>query len=469
MILLGNGTVITGDANRPLIEEGGVVVEEDRIVDVGPWKELKASYPIQEWIDAREGVIMPGLFIPHFHLYSTFARGLPLKKPLPKNFLEILEGLWWQLDCLLTEEDIYYSALLGLLELVKKGCIGIFDHHSSPRCIPGSLDAIAQAVTQVGIPASLCYEVSDRHGFEGAQEGMAENLRFIQKCGSHHPFLQAHFGLHASMTLSEETLADCQEKTQDLAVGFHVHTAEGREDLEHAQKQGYEGVVTRLDRFGIWNPRSLAVHAVHVSHKEIQLLKRRGAMVIHNPRSNMNNGVGVAPIQKMMDQGLTVGLGTDSCTWDPFLELKSAYLLQNHHHQDPGAGASVFSTLLTHNPQIMASVFPCITGQLRKGHLAHLLILNYQPPTPLTQETIPSHLLYGLSGDQVELVMVKGQVRVQEKKLVSLAEGEIFRRGREQAQNFWERWEKHVLSTPQSRQGPPSSKREEGHPPGRRK
>lgn len=447
MILIKNGTVITFDEKNPLIKRGGVVVEGDRIVDVGPWEELQHIYCPKEQRDAQGKIIMPGLYIPHYHLYSTFARGLPSIGPAPRDFSHILKNLWWQLDLLLNEEDIYYSALLGLVELVKKGCVGLFDHHASPSFIEGSLDAIAAAVSEVGITAALCYEVTDRHGLEGAQEGIAENLRFMKKYAND-PLLGAHFGLHASMTLSPETLTDCQQYGEQLGVGFHVHTAEAAIDVEDAEKQYQLGVVERLDRYGIWNQKSLAIHAVHVSDEDISCLKQRGVTVIHNPCSNMNNGVGTAPLHRMFQEGLLVGLGTDAWTADPFLELKTGYLLQNHHLENPGAGACLLEVLFKNNPQIISSVFPQVSGMIKRGHLADILILHHHPPTPFTQENILYHMLYGFSGDQVDLVMSKGQILVENRELLSPSLERLHRKGREQAQDFWERWDTHVLSAP---------------------
>jgi len=149
--------------------------------------------------------------------------------PAPANFVEILQSLWWKLDKALDAESIRYSALACLVDAVKYGTTTLFDHHASPNTIDGSLDIIEEAVEEAGLRASLCYEVTDRDGDERALAGIRENERFIQKVahGEGSARIQAHFGLHASLTLSANTLERCVQANAGKA-GFHVHAAEGK-------------------------------------------------------------------------------------------------------------------------------------------------------------------------------------------------------------------------------------------------
>lgn len=182
MLIIGNGTVLTFDKDSRVIFGGGVVIEGDKILAVGDIEELRKKYPKAVFKDVQGKIIMPGMINTHMHLYSTFARGMDLKTDKsPKNFVEILEKLWWRLDRTLNEEDIYYSAIYALLDCVKKGITTIFDHHASNNLIDGSLDIITEAVRQTGIRANLSYEISDRDGHKKALEGIRENERFIKK------------------------------------------------------------------------------------------------------------------------------------------------------------------------------------------------------------------------------------------------------------------------------------------------
>jgi len=225
MLIIGNGTVVTFDKDSRVIYNGGVVIEEEDIVAIGKTEKLISKYPEAEFKDVQGKIIMPGMINTHMHLYSTFARGMDLKTDQPpKNFVEILEKLWWRLDKVLNEEDIYCSAIYAILDCVKKGTTTIFDHHASSNLIDGSLDIITEAVRQSGIRASLAYEISDRDGHEKALDGIRENERFIKKArqeGNNH--LGGMIGLHASFTLNNETLSEVATLADDLEVPFHIH------------------------------------------------------------------------------------------------------------------------------------------------------------------------------------------------------------------------------------------------------
>lgn len=182
MLLVGNGRLITRDDRRPYLDDGCVAIQDNLIADVGPTAELQSRFPEAQFLDARRRVIMPGLINAHMHLYSTFARGMALKDDSPQSFLQILERLWWRLDRVLTADDVYYSALVPLIDCIKCGTTTIFDHHSSPASIRGSLFRIAEAARLVGVRSCLCHEVSDRDGQEATQAGIDENREFIAYC-----------------------------------------------------------------------------------------------------------------------------------------------------------------------------------------------------------------------------------------------------------------------------------------------
>ena len=263
MLLVGNGTVLTLGQDNKIIPHGGVLIEGAKIREVGLAADLQERFPQAEFIDARGKLIMPGMINTHMHLYSTFARGMDAKSKPPKCFRDILEGLWWKLDKQLTLEDVYYSALVPLIDCVKTGTTTIVDHHASPHAITGSLNTLAKAAQEVGVRAAFCYEVSDRDGEHNAQEGIKENADFAAACKSRSDAMVAGlFGLHASLTLSDKTLALSREAAQ--GCGFHVHVAEGIEDLQDSLAKSGLRVVERLNKFGILGPKTIAAHCVHV-------------------------------------------------------------------------------------------------------------------------------------------------------------------------------------------------------------
>ena len=166
MLLIGNGRLITRDPALPYLADGAVAVEGEVVKEVGTLADLKAKYPDAQFVDAKGGVIMPGLINAHTHIYSGLARGLAIEGNNPTNFLEVLEGTWWNIDRHLTLDGTRACAYATVLDCIRDGVTTIFDHHASFREIPGSLFAIQDVCREVGIRASLCYEVSERDGME---------------------------------------------------------------------------------------------------------------------------------------------------------------------------------------------------------------------------------------------------------------------------------------------------------------
>jgi putative selenium metabolism protein SsnA len=443
MLIVGNGTVLTFDKDFQVISKGGAVIEEDKILAVGDTEKLQAKYPEAAFKDVQGKIIMPGMINTHMHLYSTFARGMNLKTDQPpKNFVEILEKLWWRLDKVLNEEDIYCSAIYALLDCVKKGTTTIFDHHASSNLIDGSLDIITKAVRQTGIRANLSYEISDRDGHEKALEGIRENQRFIKKvqqAGDN--YLKGMIGLHASFTLNNETLSEVAALADELGVPFHIHVAEGLADFYESKTRGYKGVAYRLDRFHILRPGTLAIHGVHLKEEELEILKNNDSYLIHNPESNMGNAVGMAPIKAAIDKGVTVGLGTDGYTSDMFESMKVANLLQKHESRNPQAGwEEVFQMAFKNNRDIASRFFDETLGVLQAGTPADIIVVNYYPPTPITSENVYFHILFGISGDMVDTTIVGGKILMEDREISGLDYERISRRVKEQANDFWKRF-----------------------------
>ncbi|MTI94151.1 MAG: putative aminohydrolase SsnA [Firmicutes bacterium] len=435
MKLLVNGTVLTND-DPMVLAAGAVAMEADKIIAVGTKADLRALYPEAELIDARGGIIMPGMLNTHMHMYSAFARGMPLPGFRPRDFVGILEGLWWKLDKALTAEANYYSALISGIEAIQNGTTTLVDHHASPNAIAGSLDELARAGTELGIRCCLSYEVSDRDGQGSIRAGIAENQRFAQWCKHTKPELMAaSFGLHASFTLSDQTLEMCAEAAGD--TGIHIHTAEAASDRQHSLQHHGLPVAARLDKFGLWRQNSLAIHCVHIDSEEMALLKERGVNVIHNPESNMGNAVGRADVPTMLEMGLQVGLGTDGYTTDMFEGIKVANLLHKHDLGDPAAGIPVDKLAFSSNTEIVSALFGKKIGRLAPGWQADVIVLDYQPYTPLTAENWFGHVLMGMSGAQVRTTIVNGRTVLENRELKTIDKEKVYYQAKQCAQETW--------------------------------
>ncbi len=249
-LLITNGCVVTLDEENRCLDGASVFVKDRQIVAVGGID--AGNCGADRHIDAGGRLVMPGLINTHHHLYSTFARGFTPPGPPARNFKQNLERLWWKLDAALDADDVYFSALLALMDAARAGCTTVIDHHASPACCDGSLDQLERAFREVGLSGCLSYEVSDRN-VEG--QGIDENARYLQKCrDAGDDQFAALFGLHALMTLGNATLERCADVAQSLDAGFHVHAAEDAVDVETTSNEHGQGVMDRFLEFRIPGP-----------------------------------------------------------------------------------------------------------------------------------------------------------------------------------------------------------------------
>lgn len=442
MLLIGNGKVITRDNSRPIIDNGCVAIDGKKIIEVGKTKDLKEKYSSARFIDAKGKLIMPGFINAHMHYYSTFARGMANDSPAPKNFVDILKGLWWRLDKVLTLEDVYYSAAVPMIDQIKNGVTTAIDHHASPFAIKGSLFKIAEAAETFGIRSNLCYETSDRDGEKISEEGIAENVEFIKYCNKKNDdMMKAMFGLHASMTISDKTLDRCLSVIDGLNTGFHVHCAEGIQDVEDSKAKYGKGVIERWYDRGVLSSKTIAVHCIHISEKEMDMLKEKDTMVVHNPESNMGNAVGASPILEMHKKGILLGLGTDAYTNDMMESYKVANIIHKHVKGDSTvAWGEVPDMLFNNNRKIVERFIDDKVGILQEGALADVIIVDYNPPTPINENNINGHLLFGITGKNVDTTIINGKVLMEARKLVNIDEERIMARSRELAAKVWDRF-----------------------------
>ena len=441
MILIGNGKVFTRDEGNPFIDDGALLIDGALIKDVGTTGSLKAKYAGAEFIDARGRLVMPGFINCHMHYYSTFARGIALGGKPATTFGEVLSGLWWRLDKKLTLDDVYYSCIGPMIDEVRSGVCSVIDHHASPFAVSGSLFKIAEAAALFGIRSNLCYEVSDRDGEKIADEGIRENAEFAKHCAAKNDdMLRALIGIHAQLTVSPKTLDRCVQAASDAGVGIHVHAAEGIEDVVDAVARYNMRVVERLYQAKALSEKSIAVHCIHVTDEEIEMLRESKTAVVHNPESNMGNAVGVSPVLKMLKAGILVGMGTDGYTSDMTESLKVAAILHKHANQCPSvAWGEPPQMLFSNNKRIYERSLNGKLGVLKKDHYADVIIVDYRAPTPLNADTLNSHILFGVGGRHVDTTIINGRVVMRERELCGIDEEALMAASREHAKKLWAR------------------------------
>jgi len=348
----------------------------------------------------------------------------------PTNFKEILELVWWRLDRALDEETIYWSAIAGALEAARTGTTCLFDHHSSPSHITGSLQIVREAIEKVGLRAVLCYEVTDRGGTREREQGLDETLALLTWAQTAPRLFRGMVGAHASFTLTDESLDYCAELMRAFDAGLHIHVAEDRWDVIDAQSRYRLGVVERLARHSALNSRTILAHGIHLSDEEIKMARTALVWFAHNPRSNMNNQVGYAPVPKFGDR---VVMGTDGIGADMFEESHFAFF----KGRDAGTlvGANDWLRVLANNQELASEAFACDLKTLDAGSVADLMVLDYQSPTPLTGDNLAWHLMFGMNSSAVESVMVNGKFVIRDRR--SALDDGLYEGARKATEKLW--------------------------------
>lgn len=432
-----NGTIVTLGEDNQVLKNSTLVTDGENIAALGGGAEMRERYPDAEVVDCSGQVILPGFICTHHHFYSTMARGMAIPGEPASNFVEILERLWWKLDMALSEEDIAPSAQIPLIECIRNGTTTVIDHHASPSFRDGSLDIIEAAVRAAGLRASLCYEVSDRN-VTGA--GIAENERFIKKVGQGDGQIAAMMGLHASFTVSDETVEKCVGIATDAGVGCHIHVAEDAADRHDSASKYGKPTVDRLYDLGVTGEKSIFVHCIHIDEYEMDYIADTNTIVVHNPESNMNNAVGAAKLFEMLEKGILVGLGTDGMSSDMLSQMRVTYLLHRHENQDPRvAFVEAPQLLLGNNAEIARRQFGLRLGEIAPGLPADLAILDYHPPTPFSAKNTLGHLIFGMTDATVDTTVCRGEILMRNKEILTLDEERIAARSRELAPKMWKR------------------------------
>ncbi len=450
-MLITNAKIVTWGRPNQILDGYAVQILGNKISRIAKQQDLINEFPNEERLDANGQYLMPGLICAHTHFYGAFSRGLAIPGAAPADFPQILQKLWWPLDQSLNYEDVKYSTLVCLIDSIKHGCTTMFDHHASPNAIDGSLDVIADAVMQSGLRGVLCYEVTDRGGEEKTKKGIRENVRMIQKVTSSdfEGRINANFGIHASLTVSEKTLEDCRSAV-DKNVGFHIHVAEHQiDEYDSLQKTGMR-VIDRLKKHQMLGNNTIIVHGVHMDMREIQLLAETKTWLSHQPRSNMNNAVGMADIDSILRMSVNVCLGNDgfsNAMWD---EWRTCYLGHKLWNLDPQRmnGSSVIEIAAYNNAKLASNYFPKEgkIGIIEEGSQADLILVDYKPYTEITPENLPWHILFGFRDSMVTMTMVAGRLLMKERKLLTLDEEAIRKVALERSKEVWKRYLSQVTA-----------------------
>ncbi len=357
----------------------------------------------------------------HHHAYSALAPGMPQPNEAPKNFLEILQKIWWKLDKALTQDMVEISAATTAISSAKNGVGFVIDHHASPNSVSGSLTAMAKQFETVGLNHVLCYEISDRDGLQIRDKGLEETEAYLQKH-------QGLVGLHAAFTLADESLKKAQVLADKYKSGVHIHVAEDAYDEQYSIEKYGKRVVNRLSDFGLLDfEKSILAHCIHIDEKERALIANSKAWVVQNPESNLNNQVGFFNSAQLETKSM---LGTDGM----------------HSNMIRSSQTSFFAGMGKDNIDV-----PKAYARLRNAHQYlksnnfkgdgdnNLTIFDYNSPTPLTPSNFLGHFFYAFENSQIESLIVNGKLVMKDKIILNIDEDLVMKEARKLAMKLWEK------------------------------
>ena len=419
-LLIINGTIVTVNQKREILQDGAIAIEGSKIIEIGPSKVLQEKYTnVKRIIDATGKAIFPGLINTHNHLFQTLLKGLGDDKVLS----DWLAEMTFPSSVHLLPEDTYAGAMLGCLDGLHSGTTTMVDYmYPHPR--PELSDGVIQAFRELGIRGIFGRGFMDTGEEFGVQRGIMQDVETIEKDarrlfdkyhGTENGKIKIWLAPAAVWSNSKESLEMTKRLADEYKTGITVHISETPFDREAARQLHGDWDINVLEKLGLMGPNMLMVHCVHLTPSDIRMAKYFDAKVSHNPASNMYLSSGVPPIPRLIEAGVTVGLATDGAgsnnSNDMLETLKLAALLQKVHHMDP--------TIITAEKVLeMATIDGAKAlgmeneiGSLEVGKKADLFIFNPQ----LAAKAVPMHhpvstLVYSSSQTNVETVVIDGQI-----------------------------------------------------------
>ncbi len=436
--VIKNARVLQTKSPVEVIEKADVVIEGDTIREVGPGAGSK--YKADKEIDGAGRTVIPGFVCGHHHYYSGLSRAMLISAGPQTDLIQTLKEWWWRLDRALDEESLYYSSLICSLDAIRNGTTTCIDHHESPNYINGSLSTISRGMEEIGVRGIVAYGITDRnYGMKEIRDGVAEGIRFTKevderKKRGENVLCEAMVGGHAPFTIPEEGMEMLADSARETGRGMHLHVAEGEYDEVWSHHFYNMDIMDRLDRHGLLTDKTLLVHGIYLNEHEIDLMNDRGCYIAHNPRSNMNNQVG---INRNLPRMKRLIMGTDGCGSNMFEECKIAFF-KNRDAKMPYWPGDYLAAVTRAN-DFVEKYFDGKFGRVEAGYKADLDIISYKNPTPLVAENMGGHFVWGMSSNCVDSVFVNGRLLYEDHKFLGIDEDEIYARARDAAEKLWRR------------------------------
>jgi len=413
-LLIHNAVIVTVNPEFDIIKNGVIGIRDGLIQYVQAGGADLSCFPASEYIDAGCGIVMPGLVNAHTHLPMSLFRGLADDLPLAEW---LNDHIFPAESRRITPETIHVGALLSCLEMLLSG---------TTTCCDGYFfeDEVAEAISLSGIRAVAGQGVIDfpAPGVPDPSRNVETAVAFVEKWRHRSPLVMPSIFCHSPYTCSAETLKKAKQAADRLGVLLQIHVAETKSERDQSLAATGMTPVAVLDSLGVLDENTLAVHAVWVDENDMDILARRRVKIAHAPESNMKLAAGVAPVPRMLEKGLTVGLGTDGCASNNnlnlFGEMDMAAKLHKVMANDPTVMNARTVVRMATIGGARAIGLGDMIGSLESGKQADIIIIDTRKPHLTPMYHPESHLAYAVRGADVRDVVVAGRVLVRDYRLV---------------------------------------------------
>ena len=450
-ILIKNALVLSFDKDAlsgTIIPDGAVALEGNRILELGPNRDLEARHGQSDRvIDASGKIVMPGFIVTHTHMPYVLGHNMPVDFSQLNSFWDMLQKMGWEwLEDITTREGIYAATRYAAMKMLKAGTTTVCDMVEGPQALPGALSAGARAIEELGIRAQLGFEVTERIPGVSIQErldpalaekGIQENLDLLAKYpAGGEGRLQGRLAVHTAYTNSPETLRKARALADEQGCGIQIHIAEiPRAFL--VEKYG-KSAPALLEETGILGPDVLAVHCIDLDDDDLEILHRHRVNVVHTPMTNSLGGNGVARVPEMLDKGMNVSLGHDCFfTLDTIEYVRYAYLVHKIHNANPLLIPPFQALDLVLGNAARALGLEREIGSLAPGKKADIVVIDPDSPTPVDPSSVISYYTMTFRGKDVDTVLVDGRIVVEGGKMTTVDEGEVRAACLEEAKVLW--------------------------------
>lgn len=431
-------TIIKGSylmSEEGLKKDWGIKIKGNKILQVGPNNKLKVEDE-DLVIDAKNQIIAPGFVNGHMHMYGVLSHGITTEA-LVTEFSSFLEDFWWPyVENRIDHRLARLTAKWACVEMIKSGITTFTDVLEGPNSIPEALEVEAEEIRRAGLRGVLSFEACERMGKENGELGLKENANFIRSNNREENLVQGMMSIHTLFTCSKEYATMAKKIADELNCDIHMHLSESVFEPDWSINKYGKRPVEVYNEIGFLDTNVFASQVVQVEDYELELMAQRGVRAVSMPLSNCEVGGGIAPVSKMLDLGMKVGLGTDGYINNFFEVMRGAFLIHKAYNQDPQImpAKDVYKMATSMGAEAMGLKK---AGLLKEGYLADLITIDMDTPTPINEHNVYDQLILFRNPDNVMDVMVNGSFLKRNGKLLTLDEEGIREELQEAADNFW--------------------------------